>query len=159
MITLYLVYNLGTSLSLKPHAFHLLRIVVDAFNLLSGFRGGVKRGGCLLYFRKGHWCYRLSDTNPVQGHKLFTLHRLADWPGAKCHTCTIIWSRRYCSLFQAQNKSVMISLAHNLRLMHAAVLTCLLIHPFSCLTGTLAVVYRLTRVWTPALAQTLTWPH
>lgn len=150
----YLVCSLGTSVSLKPHAFLLLlRIVVDVCNLLSGFGGGVKRGGCLLFFCRGHWCYRLWDTNPAQGHKFFTLHRLTDWPGAKCHT--VIWSGRNYSLSQAQNKPVMILLVHNIELMHAAVL----IQPFSHLTGTLPVIYRLTRVWTPASAQMLTWPH
>ncbi len=69
----------------------------------------------MLYFHRGRWCYRLWDINPVQGHKLFTLCRLAHWPAAKCHTHT---SYLECSLSRAQNKPVMISAAHNLQLMH-----------------------------------------
>lgn len=47
-----LVYILGISVSLKPHTFLLLRIVVDAYNLLSGFKGGVKKEvGALLPWR------------------------------------------------------------------------------------------------------------
>lgn len=63
---------------------------------------------------RGHWCYRLCNINPVEGHKLFALCRLAEWLGAKSH------SYLEGSLSQAQNKSVMISAVHNLQpvLMH-----------------------------------------